>query len=899
MSDKPWYEHTITEVAAALKTDLESGLTQAEAAYRLGAYGPNELIKVKIKTPWQILLDQFKDFMIGLLLVAAVISGFVGEPQDTLTIVVIVLLNAVIGFVQEYRAEKAMEELKKLSAPSATVIRDGKRQEISSTEVVPGDIVLLEAGNIVPADLRLAQAANLSVNESMLTGESLPVDKVTEPLAGEHLLAGDQINMAFSGTQVIRGRGVGIVTATAMDTEIGKIAGLVQEEELKTPLQKRLAAFGRSLVFAVIGICAIVFSVGVMRGADPALMFLTAVSLAVAAVPEALPAVVTIALALGAQKMVQAKALIRRLPAVETLGSVTYICSDKTGTLTQNKMKVEQAYFDNQLFNVSGEGYIPTGIFTDAEGRQVEVQKLPTAVLLMQAAVLNNDAKIELVDREEEVKFFGDPTEVCLLVMAAKAGFFKEELEKLMPRIDELAFDSVRKKMSTVHQLPDGHFISFTKGAFESMAPYLTGYIKDGQSQPLSQQELKQIEQRCVQLATQGLRTLALAYKNWPTRPEAKEAALETDLTLIGVVGVIDPPRPEAIKAVAECKTAGIKPVMITGDHPETAKVIAERLGIYEPGSLIVTGQELIKMPLAEFEEKVERVSVYARVAPEHKVKIVKALQDKHQFVAMTGDGVNDAPALKNADIGVAMGITGTDVSKEAADMVLLDDNFATIVKAVKEGRRIYDNIRRFIRYILASNVGEIGVMFFAPFLGLPIPLKPIHILWINLVTDGLPGLALANEAAEVDIMQKPPRQPQETVFAGGLGAHIIWVGLLLAGVSLFAQGWFITQGGHWQTSIFTVLCLAQIGNSLANRSEKLSLFQMSVKTNLPLYGAALLTFALQMAVVYVPALNPIFKTKPLTLPELVFTLLLSTIVFTAVELEKFFRRRAGVRPKI
>lgn len=895
MEKRTYYRLTKEETLADLNTSGDKGLSPDRASELLDTYGPNESTKAKTKSPLQIFADQFKDFMIGLLIAAAIISGIVGEQADTIAIVVILILNAVIGFVQEYRAEKAIEELQKLSAPQATVIREGRSETISSTWLVPGDIVIIETGNIVPADLRLIQISGLEINESILTGESLPVNKTDEQLTGTHLLAGDQLNMAFLGTQVSRGNGVGVVTATAMDTEIGKIAGLIHEETGKTPLQKRLARFGRALVFVVLGITAIIFIVGIVSGVEPTLMLLTSISLAVAAVPEALPAVITISLALGAQAMVKNKALVRKLPAVETLGSVTYICSDKTGTLTQNKMKVDQIYVNDRLISVTGKGYDPTGEFLDETGKTVNIWELAVEKFFMESAVLNNNSKIQYAQNSEE-QTFGDPTELSLLTMAAKAGIIKAEVERFKPRVDEIPFDSERKKMTTLHNLDEKRYLSITKGAIEVLSVDIERLLINGSEVDISQDRKVKINEIATRMAGQGLRTLAIAVKEFSEMPQVKTETLEKGLTLLGIVGIIDPPRTEAIEAVAESRKAGIKPVMITGDHPATAKTIAERLGIYQEGSLALTGKQLVEMPLDDFEQLVEKISVYARVAPEHKVKIVQALKDKGQIVAMTGDGVNDAPALKNADIGIAMGITGTDVSKEAADMVLLDDNFATIVTATKEGRRIYDNIRRFIRYTLTSNSGEILVIFLAPFLGLPIPLLPIHILYINLVTDGLPGLAMAAESPESDIMDRPPRQPKESVFARGLWQHIIWVGLLMAGASLFAQGLYIRQGGHWQTSVFTVLALSQMGHALAIRSEHESLFKQGFFSNKPLVGAVLLTFVMQLVIIYVPIFNPIFRTEPLSASELAVTLMLATIVFIAVETEKLFVRLRRVR---
>jgi Ca2+-transporting ATPase len=846
------------------------GLSAEEALRRLKQYGSNVLQEKKKKTPLMMLGDQFKDFMILVLIAAAVIAGVIGDLTDTIAIVVIVVLNAVIGFIQEYRAEAAMAALKKMAAATATVVRNGAAATINGADIVPGDAVLLEAGKIVPADMRCIESMQMKVEEAALTGESVPVEKHTNSLTDETLPLGDRKNMLYKGTFVTYGRGTGIVVATGMNTELGKIASMLQEEEeVKTPLQKRLAGFGRKLSIAVLAICAFVFGVGMLRGEPPLLMLLTAISLAVAAIPEALPAVITISLALGAKKLVKQNALIRKLPAVETLGSVTYICSDKTGTLTINKMTVEKLYCDGALFSTS-EPALPGN-----KGH-----------LLMEALALNNDAQTGT-----DGTVLGDPTEIALYDIARKYGFDRRALEKKYPRVAEIPFDSERKCMTTVHTCDDG-FVSFTKGALEGLLDTSVAMITSDGLQPVRTDAIQVIHE---QMAADGLRVLGVAMRKWDALPDnMSPEPVETGLTLLGLAGMMDPPREEAGEAVLMCKTAGIKPVMITGDHPGTALAIAGRLGIIddEPDAAI-TGRDLAALTLEEFEKEVEHIRVYARVAPEQKLKIVKALQDKGQFVAMTGDGVNDAPALKRADIGVAMGITGTDVSKEAAHMILLDDNFATIVRAVKEGRKIYDNIRKFIKYLLTTNAGEILTLFLASLAGLPIPLLPIHILWINLVTDGLPALALAVEPAEGDVMKRPPRHPQESIFAHGLGLHAIWVGLLMAGIVLVVQAWAMrTEGAHWQTMVFTVLCLTQLGHVLAIRSEKESLFRIGLFSNKYLLLAVALTFALQMATIYVPALNHIFKTEPLAFYELFMAVLLSSLVFFAVEIEKLIKRR-------
>ncbi|MCB0561278.1 MAG: cation-translocating P-type ATPase [Lewinellaceae bacterium] len=830
------------------------GLTVSESEERLIQYGPNQLAGKKKKPAWLMLLSQFKDVMILILMAAAVVSGLVGDLKDTVVILIIVVLNAIVGFAQEYRAEKALEALKKMSAPSAIVLRGGAPVHIDAARLVPGDVVLLEAGSLVPADIRLLETHSLKIEEASLTGESAAVEKQTQKLKEEDLPLGDRTNMAFKSTMATYGRGSGVVAATGMQTEIGRIAQMLQEDESLTPLQKRLGDFGRKLSLAVLGICAIIYGTGLLQGEDSLNMLLTAISVAVAAIPEALPAVVTIALALGARRLVRKNALIRKLPAVETLGSVTFICTDKTGTLTQNRMTVTETWTPPSP---------PAGL-------NLQPQE---ALLLCMA--LNHD-----VQKDVDGELDGESTEVALAAYAeghpARPGFSRSQY----PRVAELPFDSVRKMMTTVHEY-DGRFLVVTKGALESVLAACEDVDEDS------------LTAEAERMGQQGLRTLAYGCRLLDKLPDKIGfESLEQGLEACGLTGLMDPPRQEAAKAIADCKAAGIVPVMITGDHPDTAEAIARQIGIlHTPTDLLLTGAKLKQMKAHSFEESIHRIKVYARVSPEQKLQIVKALQRQGQFVAVTGDGVNDAPALKRANIGIAMGITGTDVSKEAAHMVLLDDNFATIIKAVKEGRRIFDNIRKFIKYTMTSNSGEIWTIFLAPLAGLPIPLLPIHILWINLVTDGLPGLALAGEPPEKGLMKLPPRQPEESIFAHGLGIHILWVGLLMGAVCLGTQAWAIAEGDpKWQTYVFTILCFSQMGHVLAIRSEYSFLFRRGIFTNLPLLGAVLLTFFLQMAILYIPALNEIFSVQPLAWQELGACLLLSSIVFHAVEVEKWVR---------
>ena len=868
-----WHTLTTEQVALTLETNHKHGLDPTQVATRSAEFGPNLLHEKRDRSLWRIILAQFSDFMVVVLIVAAVISGIIGDMQDTIAIIVIVILNAVIGFVQEYRAERAMAALKRMSEASARVLRAGNVHTVSASALVPGDVVLLEAGNVVPADIRIVEATQLSVDESTLTGESVAVEKQTQAIPNPDAPLGDKTCLAYKGTIVTYGRGLGLVVAIGMQSELGKIASLLTDQgDSKTPMQKRLAEFGQRLAFAALAICGLVFIFGLLRGEPLLLMFMTAISLAVAAIPEALPAVVTISLAMGAHKMVKQHALIRRLPAVETLGSVTFICSDKTGTLTQNKMHVTAIYTDGAIFSA---------VNTD--------QSIQPWATLCNALALSNDAH---VDKHQKIQ--GEPTEAALLLAAQDAGYDKTTLEKEAPRVKELPFDSERKRMTTFHT-HGAQVIAYTKGSPEELVSRCVRVLAISGEQILDDSAQAALLHEADSMAANGLRVLALACRTWPTLPDSQTAdALECDLVFLGFVGLIDPPRREAKQAVALCKSAGITAVMITGDHPATARAIAYQLGIIAASDgRVMTGAELAQMDQTTFEVEVETARVYARVDPAQKIKIVQALQDKGEVVAMTGDGVNDAPALKAADIGVAMGKGGTDVAREAADMVLLDDNFATIVHAVRYGRCLYDNIRKFIRYAVTTNSAEILTIFLAPFFGLPIPLLPTHILWINLVSDGLPALAFTAEPAERGIMQRPPRPPQESLFANGMWQHMVWVGLLMAGLTLVAQGWaYHTGSAHWQTMAFTVLTVSQLGHVLAIRSEKESIFTIGLLSNRYMAAAVIVTFLLQMATIYVPAFNPIFKTAPLSVGELLLCLGLSSVVFIAVEIEKLLKRR-------
>ncbi|MCM2341173.1 cation-translocating P-type ATPase [Rhodoferax sp.] len=873
-----WHQREVHELAAEHAVDPEHGLHTDEVERRLERHGPNELPSVAQRGPLAILAAQFTDFMVLVLLAAALVSGLIGDLIDTVAILVIVLLNAVIGFMQSWRADRAMAALKQLAAAQATVLRGSQRQEVPAHKLVPGDIVLLEAGNKVPADLRLIHTAQLHVDESALTGESVTVAKHSAALpdAADSAL-GDRLNMAFKGTTATHGRARGLVVATGSATELGKVAQLLDPEDRTTPLQRRLAVFGKRLALVVIGICVVIFVAGIWRGEQALLMALTAISLAVAAIPEALPAVVSVLLALGARRMVAVHALVRRLPSVETLGSVTTICSDKTGTLTQNKMHAELVW-------TNGQSWLPG-----------EDQPGPVLLETLRAAALCNDAH-QNGGTSAAQDWQGDPTETALVVVAQSGGVDKAALDTQWPRLKELPFDSERKRMTTLHPDPAG-FVAYTKGAPESVLLCCESQWSADGRQAL---DASGVIDQADRLAAQGLRVLALARRDHLELPDTNAPdTVEQQLQFLGLIALIDPPRAEAAAAVRDCISAGITPVMITGDHPATARAIALRLGIVDDAQAeVLTGQDLAALDDAALLLRVAEVQVYARVDPAQKIRIVEALQAQGEIVAMTGDGVNDAPALKRADIGVAMGKGGTDVAREAASMVLLDDNFATIVAAVREGRRIYDNIRKFVRYAMTGNSGEIWTLFLAPLIFLPIPLLPIHILWVNLVTDGLPGLALAAEPAERGVMQRPPRAHTESLFANGMWQHILGIGLLIAGLCLGVQAWALsTDHAHWQTMVFTVLTLSQMVHVMAIRSERDSLWQLGLGSNKPLLGAVLLTFVLQMATIYVPALNPIFKTQPLSLAELAICLGAAAVVGVTVEIEKAWRRHRGQNP--
>lgn len=870
------------EVAAALMSDPVRGLGVEEARVRLREHGPNELRARTPKPTWRLFAEQFTNAMILVLIGAGIITVAIGDLKDTVVILAIVALNGIVGFVQEYRAEKAMDALKRMTSPSTRVVRGGETMIVAAHDLVPGDLVRLDAGDVVTADMRLLEAQSLRINEAALTGESEPASKTTAPLpAVTAALLADQRNMGFSGTAVTYGRGLGIVVATGMGTALGRVAELLQQHGGgQTPLQRRLSTLGKRLAVAAFVVCVFVFATGVARGEPVDVMFLTAVSLAVAAIPEGLPAVVTIALALGARRMARRHALIRKLPAVETLGSVTVICSDKTGTLTENRMLVERVWTPAGEYRVTGDGYAPEGTF------EPEPVDDPALDRLARVAAACNDASLRAPARYGEPwTITGDPTEAALLALAAKRGVDPTELVAACPRVEELTFDSERRRMATLHAA-DEHVWVAVKGALEALGPLLD---------PADAELLKQAEQVAEGYAADGYRVLAFAERSLADVPARLDDA-ERGLHLVGIVGMADPPRAASAPSIAACRAAGITPIMITGDHPLTAAAIARRIGILREGGRSLTGVELEALDDAAFDAIVADVAVYARTNPEQKLRIIDAWSRRGAVVAMTGDGVNDAPALRRADIGVAMGITGTEVSKEAADMVLADDDFATIVTAVEEGRRIYDNIRRFVRYLLTTNSAEIWVMALAPFLGLPFPLIAVQILWVNLVTDGFPALALGVEPAERDTMRRPPRAPSESIFARGLWQHAIWVGLFMAGVTLAVQAYAIGRGWPWQTMVFTTLALLQLGHALAIRSEHDSLFRLGLRSNMPLTIAIVTTFVVQLALIFVPALQPIFETVALTPAQLALVVAVSTLGFVAVEVEKWNGRRRSVR---
>lgn len=903
MSKRSWYQKPASQVLVELGTSKEHGLSQKEAERRLREYGPNELQHESGPSPWQIFVKQFQDFMILVLLGAAAISAFLGEVLDAIAVLAIVVLNAVLGFVQEYRAERSLDALKELTAPTCTVIRDGEMKKVDARDLVPGDLVVLEGGDRVPADIRLVDSSVLQAEEAALTGESVPVDKDDRFVAKGELALGDQRNMVFMGTTVTKGRALGVVVATGMQTEIGLIAELItSSEETGTPLQQRLEQLGHWLVAGCLLIVALVFAAGVFRGFPVYRMFLVGVSLAVAAIPEGLPAVVTIALAIGVQRMAKRNAIIRRLPAVETLGCATVICSDKTGTLTQNQMTVTELVLPGRRFRITGSGYSPEGEFLLGEKR-VDVSADPDVKMAARIGAICNHAEFQSVHRNglaaaaasikvrllgrtaQHYELLGDPTEGALLAFAAKAKEPIRKNERTAGVIGELPFDSDRKRMTVVTRT-GGRTVAWVKGAPDVILPLCDRIQYQGSVRSITRKDHHEMLVANEDMTKRALRVLALAYRELSASQGRvgdrglTEAELENHLVFVGLVGMIDPPRSEVKHAIRVAANAGIRSIMVTGDHLNTALAVGRELGLVGERVSGVTGPELDGMDDAELQKVVVKTNVFARVSPKHKLRIVKALKALGEIVAMTGDGVNDAPAVKEADIGISMGRTGTDVTKEASSMVLADDNFATIVAAVEEGRGIYDNIRKFIRYLLGCNVGEVLTMFFGTMLALPLPLLPLQILWMNLVTDGLPAIALGVDPPDKSVMERPPRSPSEGVFARNLHIKILLRGITIGVCTLLA---FMTEfylGSQSvdvaRTMAFTTLVMSQLFFVFQCRSEERGIMEIGLFTNPYLVAAVTISFAMQLAVLYVPWLAPIFKTVPLTVHQWVVVLVLS-----------------------
>lgn len=915
MDGMDWYQQSAAQAIQALDTDQKQGLTEDDARRRLDKFGANELVARDVRTKWQILWEQLTGVLTLILVGAAVVSIFLGDMIDAIAIMAIVVLNAALGFSQEYKAEQSLAALKRMSVPTVRVRRNGKIAEVSAPMLVPGDVVLLETGNVVSADGRVLESVNLRVQEAALTGESEAVDKDAGLVYETEKALGDRRNMVFMGTIVSYGRGEMLVTETGMQTQLGHIADMIQSvKQEHTPLQLRLDQLGKILAVAALIIVAVIFVLGLLRGEEVEELLLTSVSLAVAAVPEAMTAVVTIALSLGAQRMLRRRALIRKLPAVETLGSVNVICSDKTGTLTLNQMTVTALDIANHRIDLMQHLGTPDFdlVFQDAQAASLGVR--PTIDLLLVGGALCNDASL-VVDESQpnRRRAIGDSTEGALVLAAAEFGILKNDLDAAFPRQSEIQFDSVRKRMTTVHRIPQSQrdippsllpiwerrvtpaptpYLAFTKGAIDGLMEITREVWVEGQIEPFDEQWRTRVMAAHDQLAQNGMRVLGVGLRTLDT-PPSKDAMqdLEKDLILVGLFGLLDPPRAEVTAAVETCKKAGIRPVMITGDHPLTARHIAKQIGITADDQFL-TGQELDRFSPDELRSAAREISIFARVSPEHKLKLIQAYQDQACIVSMTGDGVNDAPALKKADIGVAMGITGTDVAKEASDMILLDDNFATIVAAVEEGRIIYDNIRKFIKYLLSCNVSEISVMLIGPFLGMPLPLLPLQILWMNLVTDGLPALALGVEPAEENVMNRPPYSSTESVFGRGATRFILVMGFIMSLIAL-GMGFFLWRAGweSWQTTLFTTLIFSQLALALSVRSEENSLAKIGLLSNPSMLWAILLTIGLQLLVVYLPAMQKIFRTQALSGQELGLALGVSTLVWVVVEVQKWIKR--------
>jgi P-type Ca2+ transporter type 2C len=918
------HSESIEHLADSLDTHVKKGLTAEQVLERQARLGMNELKEMPRAGFLRLLLSQFDNFLIILLLVAAAISIVLGEAIDAIAILAIVILNAALGVVQESRAENALAALRKMAAPNAVVVRAGREEIIPARELVPGDIVLLEAGNYVPADLRLVESVNLRVNESALTGESVPVQKNAEVTLDKDIPIGDRRNSAFMSSLITYGRGRGMVTATGMHTQIGMIAGMLQSfEEEPTPLQRRLDELGRMLGIVALSVCGLIFVIGIVRDTEPyqavtlglleylrlhqsqiVELFMTAVSLAIAAVPEGLPAVVTICLTLGMQRMVSRHALIRRLNAVETLGCATVICSDKTGTLTQNEMTVVSGWTAAGEFQVAGEGCSAQECFTRGD-QTLHPASDPETTALLRAAVFCNDAHLEESGEaggETTWRMVGDPTEGALMVASARAGFLRNELEQNAPRDEEIPFDSDRKRMTTIHPNPgtlEGSqpWVAYMKGAPDIVLELCDRILVNGVEVPLTAERRQEVLAANQAMATRALRVLGFAYRGFPTLPESENAEMvEREMVFVGLLGMIDPPRQEVSAAIKVAQTAGIRTVMVTGDYPDTARAIGTQIGLLSADHRVLSGAELERMSDSELDAVVDEVDVFARVSPQHKVRIVSALRSRGHVVSMTGDGVNDAPALKRADIGVAMGITGTDVSKETADMVLTDDNYSSIVAAVEEGRIIYANIRKFIYYLISCNIGEILIVFISMLAGLPLPLRPIQLLWLNLVTDGAPALALGMEKGEPDTMRRPPRPAREPLINRDMVIGVVIQAIVMTAsiltVFLIGLQRFPGDLAGAQTVAFATLVASELVRAFPSRSERLSIFSIGIASNPWMILAAASSFVLLLAVIYIPFFDPIFHTVMLGWTDWLIMLPFIFANAVAAELHKRYLRR-------
>ena len=892
-----WYRKNIESTMEDISSNLNTGLSREEVNKRLAKYGPNELKEKEGEGFLAKILHQFTDFLVLILIGASIVSILVGEVKDSIVIIAIVIINATLGIIQEGRAEKALEALKKMASPNAKIIRESQLTTMPANTLVPGDIVILEAGDIIPADLRLVESSNLKIEEASLTGESVPVEKHANSIFDDEVPLGDRNNMAYMSTVVTYGRGKGVVVGTSTNTEIGKIAELIQTfEDETTPLQKKLDQLGKYLGIGCLVICGIVFAVGLFQGRKLLDMFMVSISLAVAAIPEGLPAIVTIVLALGMNKMVKKNAIVKKLLAVETLGCTTVICSDKTGTLTQNEMTVVKVYADNDIVEVTGKGYDPKGEFV-LNDETISIEDKSSLSTLLTIGTLCNDSTLDYVGEEKLYRILGDPTEGALVTLAEKGKLNNKDLNSMYPRTNEIPFDSERKMMTTFHEnYIENKLVSFTKGAPDIILKRCNSIYLKGEIRPLTEELRKEILNTNSDFSQDALRVLAFSFRTHDRLPEEiTSESIENDLTFVGLVGMIDPPRTEAKDAIKVCKEAGINTIMITGDYKETAFAIGKDLGMADTIENAMTGEELNKISDEELREKVKTTNVFARVAPEHKVRIVDALKYNGEITAMTGDGVNDALALKRADIGISMGITGTDVAKNTAEVILTDDNFASIVSAVKEGRIIYSNIRKFVFFLLSCNLGEILIVFLSILFNLQVPLLPIQLLWLNLITDSFPALALGVETGEPDIMNLPPRDPDEPILDKTMLSGVIIQSIAITLAVMLAYFWGLK---HFKgltiprTIAFTTLITAELTRAFSSRSEKHTLFELGFFTNKTLIYATLVSFGLMFAVIYIPVLQPIFHTYPLGLKEWSIIIRFCLIPLIAGELNKLILKK-------